>query len=108
MRAVEQLVPLLMEAGEVERALGYAQRAVSADPLSEAATFNLMRALAAAGLPSQAMVSFRQLEERLREAGGEPSAALQAYARSELTRDSAHAVPLPTMRPAIVPAMGEL
>src|SRR5438046_7802660 len=66
-QAVVRLVPLLLQVGKREPALTYAQRAVSADPLSEEATGCVMQALAACGQPAQALRAYRALERRLEE-----------------------------------------
>src|SRR5437660_1745140 len=52
LHALHQLVELLENRGELDRALGYARRAVSADPLREEPRQELMRLLAAAGQPA--------------------------------------------------------
>src|SRR5262249_20940960 len=64
------------------RALGYARRAVSADPLREEGRQDLMRLLAAAGQPTAALRQYRELEQLLDEQlGTEPSAATSQLAR---------------------------
>src|SRR5262249_60101700 len=50
-QALDQLIALLEEAGDLPRALAYARRAVRADPLREEMHRDLMRLLAAAGEP---------------------------------------------------------
>jgi predicted ATPase/DNA-binding SARP family transcriptional activator len=76
-----RLAPLLLGAGRREQAVAYAQRAVSADPLSEEATRWLMQAFAASGQPAQALRAYRQLERRLEEdLDARPSPALQHLA----------------------------
>src|SRR5207248_661370 len=92
LRVVAQLVPLLLAAGRLEAALAYAQRAVAADPLSEGATQQLMKVLAAMGAPPQARRIYELLEQRLRDAGAEPSPVLQAYA-AELRSSSTLLLP---------------
>jgi predicted ATPase/DNA-binding SARP family transcriptional activator len=78
---LHQLVSLLEHAGDRERALEYARRAVSADPLREEAQYDLMRLYAAAGRPSAALRQYHELERLLREELGEsPSAATRALA----------------------------
>ncbi|MCW3100775.1 MAG: putative ATPase, partial [Chthonomonadaceae bacterium] len=66
-QGVVTLVPLLLQVGKGEQAMMYAQRAVSADPLGEAATHTLMQAFSACGQSSQALRAYRALERRLQE-----------------------------------------
>src|SRR5579871_62372 len=80
-QAVVGLVPLLLRAEKPEVALTYAQRAVSADPLSEEATLCLMQAYFASGQSGQALRAYRQLERRLaEELDTQPSPELQRLA----------------------------
>jgi DNA-binding SARP family transcriptional activator len=91
-QAVLQLVPLLLAAGKREQALSNAQRAVSAEPLSEEATGCLMQVLAASGQSGQALRAYRQLQTRLEEElDTKPSKALQ---------EMAHRLKEPTGKPA--------
>jgi predicted ATPase/DNA-binding SARP family transcriptional activator len=77
-----QAVPELLQTDQLDLALPIAQRAVATDPLSEAATWNLMRVLAAQRQPTQALRAYRQWERKLKEEWQEtPSAEIQAYAR---------------------------
>ena len=83
-RVLHQFIELLQRNGDLDGALGYARRAVSADPLNEESYQDLIRLLAAAGQPAAALRQFRELEQRLDEQLGEgPSAA---------TRELAHEV----------------
>ncbi|MCW3099998.1 MAG: DNA-binding transcriptional activator of the family [Chthonomonadaceae bacterium] len=75
-----QTVPLLLLRGKSDLALPLAQRAVVADPLSEAATWALMQVLAAQQQPSQALRAYRELERKLKQEWEEtPSEELRAY-----------------------------
>src|SRR4029077_6354049 len=79
--ALHQLVELLERTGDLDRALGYARRAVSADPLREEGYQDVMRLLAAAGQPTAALRQYRELEQRLgEELDEEPSAATHQLA----------------------------
>src|SRR5262249_41898953 len=67
------------QAGETDRALDVARRAVAADPLREEAHGDLIRLYLATGQPSAALRQYRELERLLREELGEtPSAAMRA------------------------------
>jgi predicted ATPase/DNA-binding SARP family transcriptional activator len=77
-----QLVPLLVQQERLDLALSITQRAVVTDPLSEAATWNLMSVLAAQQQPSQALRVYRQWERKLQEEWGEtPTEQMRAYVR---------------------------
>src|SRR5262245_46371009 len=79
---LHQLIELLEQVGDLDRALGYARRAMSADPLWEAGYQDVMRLLAATGQPSAALRHYRELEQRLDEQLGEPpSDAVRQLAR---------------------------
>jgi predicted ATPase/DNA-binding SARP family transcriptional activator len=81
----------LEETGDLKRALEYARRAVSADPLREEAHYTVMRLLAAIGQPSAVLKQYQELERRLREdLGDTPSARTRALA--EELRESARTV----------------
>jgi predicted ATPase/DNA-binding SARP family transcriptional activator len=89
--ALEQLVAALEDVGDLERAVAYARRAVSADALREEAHFHLMRLYAAAGQPAATLRQYQELERLLQEELGEtPSAATRALA--EELRQSARTV----------------
>ncbi|MCW3100817.1 MAG: transcriptional activator, partial [Chthonomonadaceae bacterium] len=80
-QGVIQLVPLLLNTGRREQALGYAQRAVHTDPLSAEATRCLMETHSACGQPAQALRAYRQLETRLQEElNAQPSQELKRLA----------------------------
>jgi predicted ATPase/DNA-binding SARP family transcriptional activator len=66
-RAAHRLTMLLQEAGESDRALDYARRAVRIDPLREEAREDLMRLLAAMGQPAAALHQYRELALLLKE-----------------------------------------
>src|SRR5207302_11473062 len=75
-QAVQQLARLLEQAGDLDRALEYAGRAVAADPLREEAHAALIRLYAPAGQPAAALRQYRALEQLLqKELGETPSAA---------------------------------
>src|SRR5262249_53463736 len=79
-QAVTKLVPLLLNADKPEIALTYAQRAASADPLSEEAAANVIQAWVALGQPAQALRAYRQLEKQLKgELDTEPSPELKRW-----------------------------
>lgn len=80
--AVHDLVGHLERTRDLRRALPLARRAVAADPLREEAHCDLMRVLAAAGEPAEALRQFRELERILaREIGVSPDARTRALAR---------------------------
>src|SRR5262249_45163376 len=82
LHALHQLVELLEGRDEIDRALGYARRAVTADPLREEARQDIMRLLAAAGQPAAALRQYRELEQLLEEQLDEaPSDATRRLAR---------------------------
>lgn len=93
-QAVGQLVPLLLQTGKPEQALAYAQRALSADPLSEETVYQVMRALAALGQPGQTLRVYRAFAQRFQEEfDAAPSEALQHLA-AQLAQGSAFPSPL--------------
>ncbi|HZP83625.1 MAG TPA: BTAD domain-containing putative transcriptional regulator [Chthonomonadaceae bacterium] len=63
--ALRQLVAALQQAGELERAIDYAHRAVAADPWQEEASADLMRLYAAAGRPAEALREYDRLKRLL-------------------------------------------
>lgn len=84
LRLARDTAPLLIESGDLDTLLSWAQRATASDPWSEEAVELSMRALAAAGDPARALRQYREFERRLRtEMGVRPSAALRERA-SEL------------------------
>jgi predicted ATPase/DNA-binding SARP family transcriptional activator len=84
--AVSELIQLLEQRGDLGRALQYARRAVSADPLREEAHHEVMRLLAATHQPEAALRQFEELERLLaRELGVTPSPEIRAFAH-ELER----------------------
>ncbi|HLK60767.1 MAG TPA: BTAD domain-containing putative transcriptional regulator, partial [Chthonomonadaceae bacterium] len=95
LQAVSRLVRLLEQAGDQERALAYARRAVQADPLREEAQETLIRLYAAAGQPEAARRQFQQMEQTLaKELGASPGSALRAFVQ-QLPKEGA-APPLPS------------
>src|SRR5437868_5105027 len=81
LRALGRLTGHFEGAGELDRALEYALRAVSADPLREEAHRDVMRLQLAVGQPSAALGQYRELERILREElAAVPSGATQALA----------------------------
>jgi predicted ATPase/DNA-binding SARP family transcriptional activator/Tfp pilus assembly protein PilF len=93
LRAARRLVRLLAKAGEGERALEIARRAVAVDPLREEAHRDLIQLYVALGRPSAALAQYRELEGVLdRELGTAPSAATRkciAGLRERLTAEAA-------------------
>jgi DNA-binding SARP family transcriptional activator len=74
--ALHPLIALLEQAGDRDRALQYALRGVSVDPLREEPHRELMRLYAAAGQPAAALRQYRDLERKLQQEVGEaPSPA---------------------------------
>ena len=120
--ALRQLTRLLAQARDFHRALEYARRAVSADPLREEAHRNLMRLYVAVGRPAAALQQYAEMECLLREKlGVEPSEATRALAqelqagvpRNAIERvvreaaepnESASAAPLPPLPSSAPPA----
>jgi hypothetical protein len=79
LQVLGQLTTHFERAGDFSRALQYARRAVSADPLREEAQHELIRLLDAAGQPGAALRQYRELERLLkRELGAIPGAATRA------------------------------
>jgi len=81
-QALGQLLAHLERASEFERALDYARRGVSADPLREEAHRDLIRLLAAVGQPAAALRQYHELERLLQEQlDGTPEPATRALVR---------------------------
>jgi predicted ATPase/DNA-binding SARP family transcriptional activator len=77
-----RLSALLVQMGDLPRAIDWARRAVRADPLREESHRDLMRLLAAAGQPEAALGQFRELEGLLAaELGTTPEAESRDLAR---------------------------
>jgi predicted ATPase/DNA-binding SARP family transcriptional activator len=82
---IDGLIAAGIAAGRGDEVLGLAVDALAADPLREPAVLLLMRALAAAGRPAEALRTAREFRHRLvDETGLDPSSAL-----GELERDIA-------------------
>src|SRR5262249_12921322 len=78
---LRRLIRLLVRARAVDRALEYARRAVSADPLREESHRDLIRLYSIAGQPTAAWKQYQELERILQQELGEaPSAATRALA----------------------------
>jgi DNA-binding SARP family transcriptional activator len=75
--ALLALTQLFEQAGDLERAIETAQKAVAHDPLMEEARIVLMRLYAAAGQPSAVYRQFQELERIFKELDEEPSSELQ-------------------------------
>jgi len=108
-QATGQLIGLLEKEGKLERALEFAQRAVSLDPLGEEAHRDLMRLLAVAGHPDAALRQYRELERILdQELGEAPGSATRQLARQIQTQMAAtlpsEGVEVPVPSPAARPA----
>jgi adenylate cyclase len=81
-QALAQLLTHLQQTGDYPRALQYAQRGVSADPLREEAHRDLIRLYAAVGQQSAALRQYQELERLLKEQlNTEPEPATRALAR---------------------------
>src|SRR5262249_52222584 len=95
-QALGQLLAQLEEEGEFERALLYAQRGVSVDPLREEAHQDLMRLYAAAGQPDAALRQYKELKRILKqELKASPNTKTRALATDlERTRLSALRSPI--------------
>jgi predicted ATPase/DNA-binding SARP family transcriptional activator len=65
LQALDQLTDQMDRAGNLPRALQYARRSVSADPLREESQHTLIRLLAAAGQPEGALRQYQDLERLL-------------------------------------------
>src|SRR5262249_52796975 len=80
-QTVSQLLGLLEKAGEFERALEWARRSLSTDPLRVEAHRDVMRLLASAGQPQEALVQYRELERLFsQELGETPSSSARQLA----------------------------
>jgi DNA-binding SARP family transcriptional activator len=78
-QALHRLIALLTQAGEIDRALPFALRAVAADPLREESHRELIRLYAAAGQPAAALRQYQELERILKqELDAVPDAATRA------------------------------
>jgi DNA-binding SARP family transcriptional activator len=98
LNALDQLVARASAAGELERALDYARRALAVDPFQERFHRALMRLLAGSGDRAAAVAQFRACRELLeRELGVEPDP--ETVALDEAIR-AGRAEPLPARRPA--------
>jgi predicted ATPase/DNA-binding SARP family transcriptional activator len=93
---LRQLIALLEQERDYDRALDYARRAVAADPLQEEAHCDLMRVLATAGKTAAAFRQFGELKRLLaRDLDAEPStAAIELVDR--IRADSQRAIPMPS------------
>ena len=86
--AVEQHAATLLAAGRVAEAVAELEALVGAEPLREGAVGTLMRALAAAGRPGDALAAFTRLRTRLAdELGLDPSPALRELERAVLRQE---------------------
>jgi DNA-binding SARP family transcriptional activator len=99
-QALRQLIAHFERRGELDRALQYAHRAVSADALREDAHHELIRLYAAAGEPHAALRQYHELEQILRQdLNSSPSTATRALARTIAggmkTGDEASETPAP-------------
>src|SRR5262249_35207667 len=84
-QALSQLIKHLELAGDTDRAIRYAYRAVGADPLHEEASCELMRLCAVTGQPVSGLRVYAQLKRLLqRELGRTPSTATRQLARELL------------------------
>ena len=105
--ALRRLVKALAQARDFERAIGYARRAVSADPLREESHRNLMRLYAAIGQPYAALNQYADLERVLKaEIGVVPTAATRDLAE-QLSRLVAAGPTLATLPVDAAPPLEE-
>jgi DNA-binding SARP family transcriptional activator len=89
LQTLRQLTAHLERAREFERALQYARRAVSVDPLREEAHELLIRLHAAADQPGAALRQYRELERMLKqEFNAAPSVAARAVVEPIQRRDA--------------------
>jgi len=79
---LRRVADTLIQAGETERALVYAERLVVTDPWNDEAQLLLMRLYDSAGRKSEALWCFEELEHRMLEGLGEPpSDRVRSFAR---------------------------
>ncbi|HZT41780.1 MAG TPA: tetratricopeptide repeat protein [Chthonomonadaceae bacterium] len=74
LRTLQQLVAMLQENGDTDRAILYAHRIISADPFQEEAYTSLIQLYAATGQYAAALRQYQQLEQMLREEFGQTPA----------------------------------
>jgi predicted ATPase/DNA-binding SARP family transcriptional activator len=97
-QALRRAVDSLEQAGDLDRALAYAIRAVATEPLWEEGHQELIRLYRSTGQPAAALRQYRELEALLREEVGEaPSAATRELVEG---RSASHR-PAGTARPLI-------
>jgi predicted ATPase/DNA-binding SARP family transcriptional activator/class 3 adenylate cyclase len=113
-QALEQLIRLLEQGGDLRRALHWARRAVSADPVREEGHRELIRLLVASGQPEAALRQYQELERLLdQELGAAPEATTLALIRqiqTEQARRVSEPCPpasLPLPAPVLAPAPSE-
>ena len=104
-QAVERLILILLQNQSHDEALRVGRRAVIAAPLREDIHIALMRAYASAGLRSQAICQFEDLESILDAHWGEPPSpasrdAFEMLDRTVVTRSSRRADVQPSIRQA--------
>ena len=96
-RALDELTAVAEATGDLDLALHYAERAATADPLSERVRGRLMRLYAALGQEGAALSHFRDFDRLLRqELDAAPSTELRALAQ---------AIAGGQLRPAAIPAL---
>jgi non-specific serine/threonine protein kinase len=115
LQALGQLATLRERAGDLQGALQYANRTVSADPLREESHQELIRLLALSGQPAAARRQYQELEQMLgRELGIAPAPSIPRPARSpgererttgEQRRARREPVTLAGSRPSFAPPM---
>lgn len=100
---LEGLAQALAEAGDFGRALDYARRALSVDPLREASHALVMRVYAASGRVSDAVRQYAELERTLREhLDSAPSPSVRALLQ-EIRSQEAKPAPPPLIQAAAAP-----
>jgi class 3 adenylate cyclase len=92
--ALRELLTHLAQAGDVNRALRYALKGVSVDPLREEAHRDLMRLYVAASQPDAALRQYHELERILKEAFGDAPDAKPQAATRELARQISDQLPV--------------
>lgn len=103
-QALRRLIRHEAKARNAEKAIGYARRAIEADPFSEQAHQDLMRLLVAAGQPAAALNHYRETEQRFREELGAPSPLLRRLAGEIERQQNAPSEPASSGAPSAAPS----
>jgi len=98
-RMTMDVTDTLLDAGDAAAVIGLVTPIVAVEPLNEPAHRALMRALAAAGRRSEALVGYERLRAVLRdELGADPEPQTRALFRSLLTAPPAQPLEIPAQR----------